>query len=170
MQSDPRDQFVWSCDWSGWFYNTSWHGMNYTGVGAWLHILFIANGAAQMDRCHFSALPSPPQPPLPRLDLTKSRCNFGLECIGRLFVLHKRVWQHSFAQTWFTTTGWSRGNYPANLASLRFCTDSSMDYYRLRIKAWTDKGEKLIQSTFPICSWSFGSVLVSPSVDIWICP
>ena len=29
---------------------------------------------------------------------------------------------------WFTTTGWSRGNYPGNLASLRFCTDNIMDY------------------------------------------
>ena len=99
MQSDSRDQFVRSCDWSGWFYNILWHGMNYTHVGAWLHILFIALGVAQMDRCQFFALPSPPQPPPMRLDLTKSHCNFGLECIGRLFVLHKRVWQHSFAQT-----------------------------------------------------------------------
>ena len=112
MQSDPRDQFVWSCDWSGWFYNILWLGMNYTGVGAWLHILFIAlTAAAQMDRCQFSALPSPPQPPPSRLDLTKSLCNFGLvECIGRLFILHKRVWRHSFAQqTWFTTIGAGQG-------------------------------------------------------------
>ena len=101
--------------------------------GAWLHILFIAVAAPQMDRWQFF-LPSP-QPAL-WWDLTKSQIideNFVLKCRGALFVLHSSL---ATSSGWFTIIGWSTGNYLDNLASLRFSTDSGLRIKRIDWQAW----------------------------------
>ena len=112
--------------------------------GAWLHILFIAVAAPQMDRWQFFFLPSP-QPPL-WWDLTKSQIideNFVLKCSGALFVLHSSL---ATSLRWFTIIGWSTGNYLDNLASLRFSTDNGQ---------WTqDKTNRLTSmKTLPLHSF-----------------